>query len=265
MPWTFAHPAAALPFKGLCPRYLSFSGLIVGSLTPDFGYHVNLYGVGTAGHTLKGSFLVCIPAGLALLALFCAMRRPVWWLLPARHRHAVAPWVSSKISLDVRFALVVSVSILIGAWTHIAWDSLTHENTWAYRRFALLREPWFSIGSSAVPGYSALQHLSTLIGVVGLAIAYFWWLRRRPSAKAVDTGDAWRYLVMAGLPVLSFGIAVAIALPASTGSTGKIYMPAFLFKSAILGMSFWISLLFVYSVAYHARSAFARRSRVGKL
>jgi len=38
MPFPVAHPAAVLPLRRYCPRYLSFPALVVGSLSPDLGY-----------------------------------------------------------------------------------------------------------------------------------------------------------------------------------------------------------------------------------
>jgi hypothetical protein len=38
MPFPLAHPAAVLPLRRYCPKYLSFPVLIVGSLVPDVGY-----------------------------------------------------------------------------------------------------------------------------------------------------------------------------------------------------------------------------------
>lgn len=264
MPWTFAHPAAVLPLKALCPRYLRLPALFVGSLTPDFGYYINLYGVGIGAHSFKGSLSVCVPAGILLLTAFYIMRRPVWWLLPAPHRQAVAPLVNTAFAFNGRFALSSLMSILIGAWIHIAWDSFTHAGTWASRRFAVLRESWLSIGSTDLAGYTVLQHGSTLAGVAALGIAYLCWLRGRPTGEATTMRDGWRYLVMLGLPIVSFVIAVSIALPASMRPSGRTDVPAFLFKSAILGMSFWLSVLFVYAVVFQIRSALGVRTRVKK-
>jgi hypothetical protein len=37
MRWTIAHPAAVLPLRRLCPRFLSCPALIVDSVAPDIG------------------------------------------------------------------------------------------------------------------------------------------------------------------------------------------------------------------------------------
>ncbi len=38
MPFTFAHPAAVLPFMKKQSKYISVTALILGSMAPDFEY-----------------------------------------------------------------------------------------------------------------------------------------------------------------------------------------------------------------------------------
>ncbi|WP_240482010.1 DUF4184 family protein [Flavobacterium psychrophilum] len=38
MPFTFSHPAIILPLRYLPRQWFSLTGLIIGSLTPDFEY-----------------------------------------------------------------------------------------------------------------------------------------------------------------------------------------------------------------------------------
>ena len=55
MPWTFAHPAAILPLRSLCPRWLSFPALILGAMAPDISYYVGMHGQWrTFCHTPEG-------------------------------------------------------------------------------------------------------------------------------------------------------------------------------------------------------------------
>ena len=42
MPWTFAHPAAAVLVRRFGGASLPLSGLAMGSLSPDFGYYVGV-------------------------------------------------------------------------------------------------------------------------------------------------------------------------------------------------------------------------------
>ena len=48
MPATFAHPSAILPLRRLCPTYLDFSALVIGSLAPDVGYFLQRFDLATA-------------------------------------------------------------------------------------------------------------------------------------------------------------------------------------------------------------------------
>ena len=79
MPWTFAHPVAVLPLRRFCPAQFNFAALAIGALTPDFGFYVNLFSLATDAHTLLGSFLVCLPTGLVLLACGAGAGGFGWW------------------------------------------------------------------------------------------------------------------------------------------------------------------------------------------
>jgi hypothetical protein len=65
LPLTLAHPAAVLPFR----RWFVFSGLVIGSLAPDFEYFLYVPDSLRIGHTLPGVFLFCLPVGLGELSV----------------------------------------------------------------------------------------------------------------------------------------------------------------------------------------------------
>ena len=67
MPFTLAHPAAALPFR---KTRLVFSAVIVGSMAPDFEYFLRLAPQGRYFHSLPGLFLCTLPVAFAVLWLF---------------------------------------------------------------------------------------------------------------------------------------------------------------------------------------------------
>ncbi|AIK36171.1 hypothetical protein BG07_3819 [Bacillus pseudomycoides] len=52
MPFTFAHPAAVIPF---CKkqRYVSVTALVLGSMVPDFEYFLHFRPYGVIGHTFR--------------------------------------------------------------------------------------------------------------------------------------------------------------------------------------------------------------------
>jgi hypothetical protein len=70
MPFTPAHSAIVLPFVRINPKYVSATGLIIGSLTPDFEYFFKMSVNGVHGHTLPGLLYFDLPVATALALVF---------------------------------------------------------------------------------------------------------------------------------------------------------------------------------------------------
>ena len=135
MPFPLAHPAAILPLRRYCQRYLSFPALIIGSLSPDVGYFSGHFRLGEFSHRLlPGSFGFCLPVGLLLVLVFYLVRSPVVSILPARYRPAFLPLCQRPVGSP----FVIVVSLLIGAWTHLLLDSITHPDGWLVEHLPVL-------------------------------------------------------------------------------------------------------------------------------
>src|SRR5580765_7324040 len=67
MPFTFSHPALVLPLIKARLK-LSATGLIIGSMIPDFEYFIRMTDISKYSHTLTGIFWFDIP--LALFVCF---------------------------------------------------------------------------------------------------------------------------------------------------------------------------------------------------
>lgn len=172
MPFTFAHPAAVLPLRKCCPRFLNLPALVIGSLTPDLGYYLHNWIWSICGHSFSGSLTFDVPSGLLLLALFYLTIRPVARLLPYPHREACSAICPVLILPGLRAVLIAAFSVLVGAWTHIVWDGFTHGNGWCVRQLSASTAPLFTIGGCRVTIWHILQHCSTILGLVVLTIAY---------------------------------------------------------------------------------------------
>src|ERR1700719_2432525 len=178
MPFTLAHPAAILPLRGL--RYLRTVPLIIGAMTPDLPYYVPArFGlIGPETHSVTGSFTTCLVLGYAALAFVFLLRRPLTALLSARARWlcltALAPFDRRPLEW-----LLASVSIILGVWTHLLWDSFTHNDGWMVHRMSALSAP-VVIGSYNGTVCHVLQYVSSVIGLAALA----WWYYRLPAAPA---------------------------------------------------------------------------------
>jgi hypothetical protein len=171
MPLTLAHPAAVLPLIRL--RTLDALPLIIGSVMPDIGYYLphQIRWYLTDAHSFVGSFIFCLPVALALLAMLVALQIPMLEPLPTGHRQFVASLIERFKSRRLYLAAAVP-SILIGAWSHIVWDSFTHRNRWAVRHLSLLRESLELplIGSFEI--FRALQYISSVVGLVVVVVCY---------------------------------------------------------------------------------------------
>jgi hypothetical protein len=182
MPFTLSHPAAVVPLARIVPRREVLLALVVGSMAPDFEYFVYLRSTRTIGHDPDGILLMDVPAGLVVLWLFeHLMRRPLARLLPEPHRRLW--WREPPLAfLPAGRLLTLAAALAVGAFSHIAWDSFTHQDSWGVRHVPAL-ETTLRVAGSALPAWSALQHASTLVGAALLIGWYRRWARAQDVAS----------------------------------------------------------------------------------
>jgi Domain of unknown function (DUF4184) len=167
---------------------LIFSALVVGSISPDLHYFVALSSDARPSHTLAGAFYICLPSALAVLWLFHrVLKLPLISLAPAWHQQRLARFATPfKFGPAKRFAFILG-SLMTGIFSHIFWDSFTHDYGFMVRHLAILRtRPLLEYGSSR-PVYNMLQHLSTVVGTVVLIIAYKRWSKSAAPAPVPAT------------------------------------------------------------------------------
>lgn len=182
MPFTIAHTAAAAPLWRLTGRRLILSAVVVGSVAPDLEYLVHLDTHRTIGHTLPGLFLLCLPASLAVLAVWHRLvKRP----LTALAGSGLLPPVDLRpfpLMPASRF-LAVCGSVLAGTLTHLLWDSFTHRDGFITTRVGFLME---AVGRPHV--YDLINYASSAVGVTLLLV--MWWratVSPKPPARARTT------------------------------------------------------------------------------
>lgn len=181
MPFTFAHPAAAIPLHRRLGRFGVLSALAIGSLTPDLPYFLPLPVDRMESHSLAGLFWFCLPLGLSVYLVFhLLLKRPLLVLLPNALTCRIAPLACTNSPLPNAPWAGVMVSLLAGAATHLVWDSFTHERAPGVQILPFLRIYLFSVGEYHVHLFQVLQHASSVIGV-GLLAWWSWrWLRSAP-------------------------------------------------------------------------------------
>jgi Domain of unknown function (DUF4184) len=253
MPCTFSHPLAVVPLRRLSPERLNFTALIIGSMSPDFGFYIGQFPVADFAHTGLGTLAVCLPTGLLALGLFYLIRRPLCFVLPQPHRAALMPLALRRPSFSVHSFFVAAVSILLGAWTHTLWDSFTHGGGWAVKRLAILRATVIHVGTTSLPVSNFLQQISTFGAGALLVVLHFRWLRRQPTTAAGDTSvhDRWRYSLIALLAAVALAIAVPAAFRLTSPFEGYLAFRAFVFRTAVYSVAAFVPPLIISSIVFY--------------
>ncbi|MBA9076959.1 DUF4184 family protein [Rufibacter quisquiliarum] len=172
MPFTFSHPAAIFPFLKLPKKWRSMTGLVVGSMVPDFEKFLRMSEHDPYSHTWKSLFYFNLPLGLLLAFVFHGLvRDALLQHLPRFLRLRFSRYVGFDwVGYFKRNHLVVALSVLVGAASHLAWDSFTHDGGWGVRLFPGLKQEVLS-GLFSMKCYALLQKITSMAG--GLAMVWF--------------------------------------------------------------------------------------------
>jgi hypothetical protein len=242
MPFTLAHPAAVLPLRRW-PQ-LDFAALVIGSVTPDFGYYLLLPDMRLETHSFAGSLETCLPAALLLVLLFHALKRPLCDTLPQPHRSALLPLALRPVSMSPRALLAMAVSALLGIWSHLLWDAFTHRLSWGPQHLPLLRNVLFSFAGKDYWLSDLLQWLGSVAGLAALLLAYRRWLRQQPLA-AGDGAENRRKAWLIGLVLLASLLALPFAQYRTEYFTG---LRAYAFQEWVHAAAFFSLMLAAYAL-----------------
>ncbi|UUC44788.1 DUF4184 family protein [Flavobacterium cerinum] len=200
MPFTFSHPAIVLPLPHIKKQWFSLTGLIIGSLTPDFEYFLRMRIQSDYSHTISGLFWFDLPLGFVLAYIFHnIVRNSLFENLPLFLKSRLISF--NKFNWNQyckKKVFIVIVSILIGAMSHIFWDSFTHENGYFVQHIPVLSTTT-NVFDYSIPVLKILQHLSTVGGGIVILFA----LLRLPKEKDISVRFNWQYWsILSGLALL---------------------------------------------------------------
>lgn len=215
MPFTFSHPALILPLTYLSRKWYSLTGLVIGSLTPDFEYFIRMKVQSEYSHTVGGLFWFDLPLGLLLaFAYHMIARDALLNNLPIALKSRLGVFRLFDWNNYFRKSWIIIIySILIGASSHLLWDSFTHEDGYFVNVTDGLKSSIFLAGLE-IPIYKLLQHLSSFMGVLIIAFAV-WQL---PTNKAVECAPSSRYWF-----IVVFIAVCILALRMASGLTYQQY------------------------------------------
>ena len=254
MPFTFSHPAAILPFKRLCPRWLNLPALILGSMAPDVPYFFLRQNLGHAAHTLPGSIKIALPIGFVLLCAFYLLHKPLCYLLPMPHRGALFPKTTKLPQLKPFFIVSVLASILIGVWTHNFWDAFTHVGGYFAVRLSILQRVVLQHDKMALHGYTVVKLISSVVGLALIAFTYWRWLisQPRPATPANET-DGWRYSLVGSLVVISFIVAIPFAAYLGSRFSGYGAVKIFVVREAVCALTFFVPAITLAAIFFYLK------------
>ena len=193
MPFTPAHAAIVLPLIKV--RRLSATGLIVGSIAPDFEYFFKFSVSSNVSHTWWGVLYFNVPVVLLLSTIFhLVVKQNLIENLPGflRDRFQDTLDFDFKTYLKNNF-LFFLVSGILGSVSHIFWDSFTHANGFFVQEISFYKDTIVPYDGARYPLYYALQHFSS---VFGLAVILIYILLKKQNQIPRDRQFSFYYWVL---------------------------------------------------------------------
>jgi hypothetical protein len=223
-------------------------------MAPDFGYYVGQFDFAREAHSPLGVLVLCLPAGLLVVVLLRWLRGPIIELLPQPHRAALMSLPPAHLLPGLAEWLPLCLAVVVGAATHAAWDSFTHATGLAVRQLPFLQLLLFQIGDRKFHLFNSLQHASTVLGALCLAVAYVRWLRRTaPAPRFRDDGhDRVRRKVL----LTCLAAAMLLALPMALAKIGRAPGPISISRlgiSAVIYATTFAALLIALAALWWAR------------
>lgn len=254
MPLTIAHPAVVIPLKKVG---LPLSALIIGSVVPDFEFFLRISSTRVIAHTFPGVFLFCLPVGLMLYFLFhLIIKKPLLSLLPSAHQSRILH--NSKplrIFPLCHFFKIIS-ALLLGIFSHLLLDSITHENSFFTARLPFLSYSFLIAPFGSIKIYFLLQQFFSIAGIAIVILWYINWYKNSSVKKntlyVINRKSKTIILIL----IIIFTIATAatagplIAFFKHDPSQADFYQQL-ISHCAIATVTGFLSALLVYSLSWH--------------
>ena len=168
MPFTLAHPAVIIPFLKVFKNRISLTGLIIGSIVPDFEYLFNIVQRSVISHTAEGIIYFNIPVAIFLSVCWHGWVKQVLIPnLPARLqvfflKHLDLNWF---VYLKKNWHIYL-LSLMMGICLHVLWDSFSHANGYFVVHYKFMHQ---TLLLPSISLYRLSWWISSLAGI------YFVW------------------------------------------------------------------------------------------
>lgn len=183
MPFTPAHAAIVLPL--IRRQKFSATGLIVGTMAPDFEYFFKMSVSSEYSHTLAGLFYFDIPVVILLSLIFHTLvKRNLILNLPSFLQRRFLPTMHLDFVPYLRRHWGIFLcSAALGAASHVVWDSFTHSSGYFVQELPFYHAIKIPYNGVRYPLFYALQHISTFTGLF-IILVYIVCMPPAPAAVA---------------------------------------------------------------------------------
>lgn len=212
MPFTPAHPAILIPLRKINQRYISWTGLIIGSMVPDMEYFVWLKNGSYLSHSWIGIPFFNLPMTFIIAFMWHGFMRhslvTKWPFIKPEYLKLEIPDFPTYLRKNF---IGFTFSAIVGIMSHLLWDSFSHaKGHIAVHYIPFLIKKIDIAGITTRPCY-IIWHISTIIGLILIS-------RLVINFKAVKfSGIVWKqnlnftfkitFVILAiGLIRLSFGL-----------------------------------------------------------
>ncbi|HLY68581.1 MAG TPA: DUF4184 family protein [Puia sp.] len=184
MPFTFSHPALILPLQKYFGKWFSLTGLMVGSMVPDFEYFLQLRTRRSFSHAIPGVFYFDLPLAFLLTFIFHGIvRNSLFNNLPDFFKRRFIRYVTFNWPKYFKVHwFIIFLSIMIGIASHLLWDGFTHIHGYFVHKIPFLQKN-VMIRDFQIPYYRIFQHASSILGGFIVLIAIY----RLPQQKIEST------------------------------------------------------------------------------
>lgn len=232
-------------------RPLDGLALICGAMAPDLPYYIRStplpvtaqswyepFTNATTSHSPAALVTVTLPLALVVYLVVRAAVPPLVWLVGGRwdlgalHLVGAVPGRADGLATNglARWAWI-PVSLLIGASTHLVWDSLTSGDGFLAERFDALNE----VALADLTWVRSLQHVSTAVGLALVAVALLRHRRLLLSHDGASQRGALRLLAALVAVGLVAGAASVLATVDSSASTSTRDLVENVASTAVMG------------------------------
>lgn len=238
MPFTFSHPAIILPLLKTRKRFFSASGLVAGSIAPDFEAFIKLKSIKLYSHSWIGIINYDLPLAFVLIIIFqTIIREPLFNNLPLaiQNRFCFIKKVSFK-GLFITQFWVLLISILTGITSHLLLDGITHLN------IMNIKDNTLYVSSNRESLILFLQILFSVAGLIYMAIEIY----KLPAQKTYlkKSNSKWLYwtaIALLTLVIAHFSIETSfVKIEDYFFFSFSIYISSFLKAIIIVSLSYKI-------------------------